>query len=135
MIEQTRGERNNNPGNIRLGASWKGMRPVQGDKDFVQFTRPEDGIRAIAVILQNYQTKYSLSTVSMIISRWAPPEDRNDTHSYILAVAKEIGVAPDTKINLDDKGLLEKLVAAIIRHENGRVIYSGDIVEEGVSLA
>ena len=32
-----RGIRNNNPGNIRLGDNWQGMKESQSDKSFVQF--------------------------------------------------------------------------------------------------
>ena len=43
-----RGLRNNNPGNLRLsGDRWKGLRPVQTDKEFFQFTDMRYGYRAM----------------------------------------------------------------------------------------
>lgn len=41
MAKIARGERNNNPGNIRHGAKWQGLASTQTDKDFlsIYFTR------------------------------------------------------------------------------------------------
>ena len=49
MAKIARGERNNNPGNIRHGAKWQGLASTQTDKDFCQFISPEYGIRAIGI--------------------------------------------------------------------------------------
>lgn len=121
----TRGERNNNPGNIeRNTIRWQGMSDDQsGDKRFIVFDTPEMGIRALAKLLLNYQNIHDLNTITQIINRWAPSNE-NDTSAYVNAVANEVGVKPDDKINLNDPETLSKLVTAIIRHENGRVIYA-----------
>lgn len=55
MAKIARGERNNNPGNIRHGSKWQGLSAEQTDKDFCQFISPEYGIRAIYKLLQTYQ--------------------------------------------------------------------------------
>jgi len=47
MFEKSRGFRNKNPGNIRKGIDWQGMRPNQTDSAFVQFIDPVYGIRAM----------------------------------------------------------------------------------------
>lgn len=54
-----RGIRNNNPGNIRWGDEWKGLVPEtqRTDKSFCQFKSAEYGIRAMIIILRNYQRK------------------------------------------------------------------------------
>jgi hypothetical protein len=130
----TRGERNNNPGNIRLSEiKWMG-KTAGTDTAFETFMGPEQGIRALAVLLRNYQTRQGLRTVRQIISRYAPASE-NNTAAYIAAVAGEIGVSPDEIINLNDDGTLTKLVTAIIRHENGRVVYSASTIVNGVSQA
>lgn len=87
--DKTRGIRNNNPGNIRWGDDWQGLVPQaqRTDKSFCQFIKPEYGIRAMIIILRNYQRKHRLSTISGIINRWAPTNE-NDTQSYINSVAK-----------------------------------------------
>ncbi|MGR7527399.1 structural protein [Klebsiella aerogenes] len=131
-----RGIRNNNPGNIRWGDDWKGLVPTgqRTDKSFCQFTSPEYGVRAMVIILRNYQQKYKLNTVSGIIKRWAPPNE-NDTQAYINSVAQATGVSPDQQINTYDSRFMMKLLQAIIKHENGEQPYSFDVFVLAISLA
>ncbi len=116
-----RGIRNNNPGNIRHGSSiWRGMKAVQnGDAEFVQFTSPYFGIRAMAVLFYNYQHRYGLKTVRGLINRWAPPAE-NKTDAYVIAVANATRYSPDETINLNDPAILGPFLKAVIAHENGR---------------
>ncbi|ELW7418177.1 structural protein [Salmonella enterica] len=131
-----RGIRNNNPGNIRQGDDWKGLVPKsqRTDKDFCQFIKPEYGIRAMIVILRNYQRKHGLNTINGIISRWAPTNE-NNTQAYIDSVAKATGTAPDQKVDTDDSRFMMKLLQAIIRHENGVQPYGFDVFVKAVELA
>lgn len=131
-----RGIRNNNPGNIRWGDDWKGLVPKsqRTDKDFCQFITPEYGIRAMIVILRNYQRKHGLNTISGIINRWAPTNE-NNTQAYIDSVAKSTGVTPDQSIHTDDSRFMMKLLQAIIRHENGVQPYGFDVFVRAVELA
>ena len=87
------GIRNCNPGNIVRNEQndWKGLRPVQKDKKFCQFTEMKWGIRALLVTLNTYVVKHKLVTVDKIINRWAPPNDDNNTVAYISFVAGEVG--------------------------------------------
>ncbi|QGF27475.1 structural protein [Pantoea eucalypti] len=123
-----RGIRNNNPGNIRWGDEWKGLVPEaqRTDKSFCQFASPEFGIRAMIIILRNYQSKYGLKTITGIIKRWAPPNE-NDTQAYILSVVKATGADADKPIDLTDSRKLFPLLQAIIRHENGTQPYKYDV--------
>ena len=60
----SRGLRNNNPGNLRLSKDkWKGLRPVQADKDFFQFVDMQHGYRAMLITLQNYRRKHGCRSV------------------------------------------------------------------------
>jgi hypothetical protein len=131
---QTRGERNNNPGNIRHGDKWRGMADDQPDASFIKFKTPEYGIRAIAITLLTYYNRYGLNTVRAIVSRWAPPNE-NNTESYINAVAKSVGVQSQDHIDVTDSLTMKHLVCSIIQHENGRISYSNDQIREGLSLA
>lgn len=126
-----RGIRNNNPGNIRHGADWRGMRAEQTDPAFVQFETPEYGIRALARVLRTYENR-GLRTIRQIISRWAPPEE-NDTEAYIQAVAKAVGVTPNQP--LETVVHLPKLIMAIIAHENGRMPYTDEQIARGIGMA
>jgi hypothetical protein len=134
----TRGERNNNPGNIREGfndkTAWLGERATNDDPDFEEFTTPEYGIRALAKLLLGYQRRHGLKTVREILTRWAPASE-NNTEAYIDAVCREINVSPDIEILLESPTMLQLLVRAIIHHENGRVVYAREQIERGVSLA
>lgn len=67
-----RGIRNNNPGNIRWGSDWKGLKKdgKQQDPSFCIFKTPEYGIRALAKLLRNYKQLYGLNTPRKIISRY-----------------------------------------------------------------
>jgi hypothetical protein len=138
----TRGEANNNPGNIERNATkWKGMDPDQsGDSRFVVYLNPMWGIRALAKTLLTYSTLYpegtpgDIDTVREIINRWAPPVE-NDTGAYVKAVAQEVGVNPDQRIQVDDHEILRRLVMGIIRHENGRVIYTDADLDDGIDRA
>lgn len=128
-----RGVRNNNPGNLRLSNdNWVGLSEKQTDGSFFQFDKPEHGIRALTRVLINYQNKHGLNTVREIISRYAPPNE-NNTESYINAVAKFVGVAPDDYIIVELH--MDKLVRAIIKHENGFIPYSHNVISDGISLA
>ena len=129
-ITQTRGVRNNNPGNIEKGIKWGGA--TGDDGRFIIFDSPEMGIRAIGRILRTYSRKYGINTVSGIVSRWAPPNE-NDTENYIKNVSTWTGFAPDKKLNVQDPGTMFKLINAIIRQENS-TSYQPDVVNRAIGL-
>lgn len=132
----TRGERNNNPGNIdRNATKWQGAASDQsGDSRFIVFTSAEYGIRALAKVVLDYYRKHALSTVRAIIDRWAPPNE-NDTGAYVDAVCKQCSVDADDPINPENPDCLEQLVRGIIQHENGRVAYTDAEIVKGVDMA
>ncbi|HEK3222751.1 structural protein [Proteus mirabilis] len=129
MTRPARGERNNNPGNIRHGSKWQGLSAQQTDKDFCQFVSPEYGIRAIYKLLQTYQKKYELNTVESIIDRYAPPNE-NNTAGYINRAAKDIGVSVNEPINVSSKPVAIALATAIVGVELGYQPYSQKIFED-----
>lgn len=130
-----RGIRNNNPGNIdhNNANKWRGELVVDKaiEARFCRFDTPQNGIRALAKLLTNYQKIHGLNTVAKIISRWAPSNE-NNTRAYINGVAKALDVAPDQVITLDTN-TLTKLVKAIIQHENGQQPYSEQIIAQGIA--
>lgn len=129
MAKIARGERNNNPGNIRHGSKWQGLSTLQTDKDFCQFISPEYGIRAIYKLLQTYQKKYCLNTIKKIINRYAPPNE-NNTEGYIIRASKEIGVEVDNPINTQLKNITIPLAVAIVNIELGYQPYSEKVFED-----
>nr|WP_309148342.1 structural protein [Providencia stuartii] len=137
MIKISRGIRNNNPGNIEYNEAnhWKGQLPHDKsiEKRFCRFESSEYGIRALFALLRTYQRRYSLQTVSQLISRWAPSNE-NQTSDYINDIAKALNVSPNTFINLENKSILIKLAKSIIKHENGTQPYDDETFERAWNL-
>ena len=135
MNQLPRGIRNNNPGNIRHGSNWQGLNPNSRNIDpaFCVFTSSVYGIRALAKVLINYKKIHSLNTVRQIISRYAPPNE-NQTTAYIQSVAKQLEVAPDAVIDIEERGILTVFIKAIIRMENGIQPYSDPTIQQGIDL-
>ena len=122
-----RGIRNNNPGNIRIsGIAWQGKVADNTDGAFEQFATMSDGVRALGKNLLTYFDRHGLNTVRGIISRWAPASE-NMTGSYVNAVAGQMGIKPDDRINVRERNTLAMLAEAIIQHENGTGIAPGDL--------
>jgi len=129
-----RGIRNNNPGNLEASwaFSWQGQNGTDGR--FATFATPEHGIRALGVNLLSYQRR-GLDTISKIISRWAPPQDNNDTTAYIQNVSQALGVSPTTRLDVTSPPVLLALSKAIIRQENGNVPFTDEVINSGVFSA
>ncbi len=131
----TRGIRNNNPGNIDYNQrnAWQGQLGLGlgvTKPRFARFDTPENGIRALGKLLLAYRGKDGrpgvrgpgIDTLRETINRRAPGTE-NDTEAYICAVAKILGVQPYQAIDVRLPATLRGLVVAIIRHENGGVPY------------
>lgn len=128
-----RGIRNCNPGNIRVTKDkWKGLRPEQTDKSFFQFVSISYGYRALIRTLQNYRKRHNCITVADMISRWAPSSE-NNTGAYIRRVCKDLQVPSVHVVDIDDKGQMCALAAAISAVENGIPAVMAD-VEAGWNL-
>lgn len=132
---EPRGIRNNNPGNIRISSNaWQGKISPNTDGTFEQFDTMTNGVRAIAVTLQNYQRLYGLNTVRGMITRWSA----TDQDAYVANAASALGVDPDDPIDVGDPNTMTDLVNAIITQENGVVgalLVSSSDVAAGVALA
>lgn len=122
-----RGLRNNNPGNIRITKDkWKGLRPVQEDKEFFQFSDMKWGYRALIRTLQNYHCLHGCRTIADYINRWAP-EHENNTSGYISRVCKEMQVPTTYVPDVEDKTTMCAFAAAISQVENGVPAVMSDI--------
>lgn len=131
----TRGERNNNPGNIeKSGSPWHGKIVPGKDDRFETFSDPVYGIRALAKTLRTYYATHGLRSVSQMIARWAPGHE-NPTDAYVAHVARAAGVSPTETLRALDPVTLFDISKAIIQFENGRVKYSDSTIAEGVRRA
>lgn len=132
-----RGIRNNNPGNIDYNPlnKWKGLNPKTKELDsrFCVFISPEYGLRALMILLRNYDKKYGLNSVRQIINRWAPTHE-NNTSAYMEHVAKMMGVKVNECLNLKNRETLISLAKAIVTHENGVQPYSDDKYQSAYEL-
>lgn len=114
-----RGIRNCNPGNIRVTKDkWQGLRSVQTDKEFFQFTEMKWGYRALIRTLQNYRRIHGCYTITDFITRWAPSSE-NNTLAYIKSVCFQLGVPSVYVPDVDDRDTMCAFAAAISKHENG----------------
>ena len=132
--EHIRGIRNNNPGNIESSESFQWQGQNGNDGRFATFSSPEHGIRALGINLLAYHRR-GLDTISKIISRWAPPQDNNDTPAYIQKVSQALGVSPHARLDVASPSVLSALSKAIIHHENGRIPFSEQVISSGVFSA
>lgn len=107
-----RGERNNNPGNIRDIKTGK----------FAVYDDPLTGLGAMSYLLGRYNN-VGLNTIDKIIRTWAPNTE-NNTEAYIKHVSDLLGVGKDDVLNLKDPAVMARLMKAMVRHENTRNIYS-----------
>lgn len=124
----SRGIRNNNPLNIRVGNNWQGEVENPSDKEFEQFISLEMGLRAGFIIIRRYIEKYSCKTIKRIIERWAPPSE-NDTKAYISIVARHAGVDPNRQLSFEEASILCSIVQAMAFVETGQLIERAIIVK------
>lgn len=134
----SRGELNNNPGNIsRTPESLKffGVSKKQSDDRFLQFDTEKSGIRATARNLRTYQSN-GFNTLDKIINRWAPVADGNDTEAYIRDLEQRLGIGRDEVLDLrGDDELMLRVVKAIFNHELGSVPYSDSMIANAINSA
>ena len=126
-MKMSRGLRNNNPGNIRLGNfRYKGERAKSSDSAFRQFESVEWGYRAMFVLLHTYATKRGCRTLRAMINRYAPPTE-NFTEGYLRCVTNTTHLSPDEPISTTDGAVMTAIVAAMSAVENGIKANMGDV--------
>lgn len=127
------GLRNNNPGNIRPGDSWRGMVGIY--KNFVVFKSIDYGIRAMATDIIGDIVNDGKNTIRKLITEYAPPSE-NNTEAYINSVATFTGWKPDQVIDptIDN---MAKLLRGMMNVELGKryadMISDKDIID-GLSM-
>lgn len=136
----TRGERNNNPGNLNF-AKQAGAR-LEGGKGsrFAAFSTEIEGLKALYNQLKLHYTGrsykarqkgHALQTISDIIEAWAPPNE-NNTKAYIASVSKKLGIGANQRLNFNDSKTVTELMKAIVGVENGRNRYNDDLYYKAI---
>lgn len=112
----TRGQRNNNPGNIEDGAFARSLPGYAGsDGRFAIFDSPQAGTQAGAELLNRYAAR-GVVTPAQVINRWAPPSDNNPTQAYAAYVANRLGIGVNDPIPANRR---VEAFQAINEFENG----------------
>lgn len=106
---ETRGARNHNPLNIRIGNSWLGEAARPDESEFEVFVADKYGLRAGFIILRRYIRRYHKNTIRKIISTWAPTGE-NPTDMYVNYVSHSSGIGPDVIIKYED---VERMIAIV----------------------
>jgi hypothetical protein len=107
----TRGIRNNNPGNIAVKDSWKGM--VGNDGTFIIFADMSWGIRAIGISLINMIGK-GYNTIETLIPQWSA----TDQAAYVANVSAYTTIDRNAELGTDSD-TIQSLIQAIVNQENG----------------
>ena len=114
-----RGIRNNNPGNIKVGASnWRGK--IGNDGTFERFDTAVNGIRAAMLLLRTYANQYGLNTIAKIGSRWAPVgSGEKGNAGWAGGVSQYSGIGANVPLNLSNQATMLAVMRGIVAQENG----------------
>lgn len=119
-----RGIRNNNPGNLNYVGQHGATKEAGPNGRFAVFRSAEEGLQALAEQLRRYGTR-GINSVRAIISKFAPASE-NNTQAYIGSVSNGLGIGADSALDLNDPRVLQSLMGAIIKVENGKNPYSAE---------
>ena len=109
----------NNAGNLKHSHDkWEGEARLQRDKVYVRFLTPQAGIRAMMKTLLTYEDLYHITTIRLIIERYAPPKE-NNTEAYIADICSKLGVPDNMFLNITKPEILMTLAEAMVLHEQG----------------
>lgn len=118
----SRGERNNNPGNIEDGDFARSLPGYAGsDGRFAKFDSMDNGYNAIENLLGIYGRK-GINTASGVVNRWAPKEDGNPVNQYSAFVGEG---DPNAPLDLADAATRRRVAERIVQFETGKAIPRG----------
>lgn len=136
----------NNPGNLKYsGSDWQkknlyglvgpSTAKDQGDPQ-AQFANPLAGMASAVRLAQTKYNSHGLDTVEKIITDkkqgWTP-----GFTSAANNIAREMGVKPTDKIDLNDPKVMGKFMRALITQEHGEAgkLYDDALIRKGVEIA
>lgn len=119
------GFRQNNPGNLRSDGKtlWQGATGVPAAGEFLTFSSPYHGVRAMARTLFNYGRLHNINSLEGVVDRYAPASENNQA-AYLSSVRQKTGLKPGARLDLTDEGTLQRLVPAMGAHEIGPQYFS-----------
>lgn len=118
-VDKTKGQRNNNPLNLRNTSTQLPGQIKSDSSGFNVFSTIEYGYRAAIKQLWRYYSLKKLTSVKAIVSKWAPANvDNNSTANYIKFVSDDMGVTPEQTLQYD-RETISKLLSAMSQYESG----------------
>jgi len=128
-----RGLRNNNPLNLMHHPAQVGLDPARpSDGRFGRYNTMEEGY-ASAIRQMRLNASRGNDTLARQIAVWAPPNE-NNTAAYIARVAREAGMSPNDRLDLNDRGRLATVLSTMTAIENGRSV-DRSVIDRGIGLA
>lgn len=124
--EGPRGDRNNNPGNIRHNRDVYKGEVTSSDPAFKSFKDMAHGFRAMFKTYGTY-VKNGYNTLDKLINRWAPAADNNNTSNYIQRVSRMSGIKSEDLIDPTNKDQMTKLAYAMATVELGHEPSQADV--------
>ena len=124
----TIGFRNHNPGNLRGAPNSTGK-----SGGFSTFSNDHDGLAAMARQLMLYGDRGN-NTPSGILHTYAPSSE-NNTRAYIDDVTSRTGFGSGQRLDLHNPEVLKKLMASMIRHEQGSQPYTEEQLKNAIRTA
>jgi hypothetical protein len=113
----SRGERNNNPGNLEYGAYTKGKGATGTDGRFAVFPTMEAGVKAQEELLVNNYINKGRNTVTKVLEKYAPRSDNQGSfENYVSYVAKRLNINPNDTLT---PAIVGRLAQAMREFETG----------------
>lgn len=110
----SRGDRNNNPGNIEYGPFAIAHGAIRSDGRFAIFPDKKTGIAAMASLLHS---SYSGLNLAQIEKKWVGNSDPN----YLASMEKSTGLGPGGIPNLNDNTMVARLISGMSRGEGSHL--------------
>lgn len=95
LLEGSRPQRNNNPGDLEFGRFAKAHGATSSDGRFAEFPTIQAGYAALADLLAEH---YKGLTIQQMVEKYAPSNE-NDVQSYVHHLCEWTGLTPDTVID------------------------------------
>jgi hypothetical protein len=120
----------NNPLNLRYLSSNAYNGQTGNHNGYGVYSTLAAGVRAAGLQLSK-DVQGGMTTLSDLITSWAPPSDNNDTAAYISDVSGRTGIAPSEPLAWPEDQV--DVIQAMAYHENGYNPMSDSDVESYVA--
>lgn len=127
---------NNNPGNIRnLGGTPFDGETTQDGATFKSFSSLAYGLRAMMKLIKTYYSQ-GFTTVTQVITKYAPPSDSNPTDIYIQNVSDAIPLDANADLSgvIATENLFANMILAMCTQEGEGYEITADDLQTAFNL-